>query len=181
VKQPSIVSIIGWHKVGKTTFLVALLRELRSQGLRVATIKHTHGEFEVDHEGTDTWRFAEAGSDCVVIAGRDRAAFLTRTEQELSLDALIQRLPCEVDLIVTEGFKAAPTDKIEVLATGDAPERATVAGRLIAVVADAPPAEVLASGVPCYATGDAVGVVQLLRDRGLLPPQACHPQGIAGS
>ena len=168
--KPPIISIIGWHKVGKTTFVVTFLRELKAQGLRVATIKHTHGGFELDREGTDTWRFAEAGSDCVVIAGRDRAALMARTEHEWSLDELLARLPCDVDIVVTEGFKAAPTDKIEVLAPGSAPERATLAGRLIAVVTDEPPAEVLSEGVPCYATSDAAGVVQLLRDRGLLPP-----------
>jgi len=170
--KPPVVSIIGWHKVGKTTFAVAFLRELKAQGLRVATIKHTHGGFELDQEGTDTWRFAEAGSDCVVIAGRDRAAFLTRTDHEWSLDELLDRLPCAVDLVVTEGFKAAPTDKIEVLAPGSAPERATLAGRLIAVVADEPPAGVLAEGVPCYRTTDAAGVVRLLRERGLLAAAA---------
>ncbi|NLG26857.1 MAG: molybdopterin-guanine dinucleotide biosynthesis protein B [Chloroflexi bacterium] len=167
MKTP-IISIVGWHKVGKTTLVVQLLAELKRMGLRVATIKHTHGEFQLDREGTDTWRYAEVGSDCVVIAGRERAAFLARTEHELSLDELIARLPSEVDLIVTEGFKQEPTPKIEVLAPGDVPDRVGAAGELIAIVADDPPTDVKASGVPCYGTGDVAGLVELLVARGLI-------------
>ena len=168
LQHPPVISIVGWHNVGKTTFLEGLLRELKHQGVRVATLKHSHGEFQLDHEGTDTWRYAQAGSDCVVIAGHSRAAFIAQTEQELTLGELIARLPCEVDLIVTEGFKQEPTPKIEILAPGDAPRRVEAAGPLIAIVADAPPTEVLSSGVPCFAPTDVAGVLALLRTRGLL-------------
>jgi molybdopterin-guanine dinucleotide biosynthesis protein B len=167
VKTP-IISIVGWHKVGKTTLVVRLLAELKQMGLRVATIKHTHGEFQLDREGTDTWRYAEMGSDCVVIAGRERVAYLARTQHELNLDELIAGLPTEVDVILTEGFKQEPTPKIEVLALGDAPERVRAAGELIAIVADNPPAEAKASGVPCYGTGDVAALVELLVARGLV-------------
>jgi len=166
--EPPVISIVGWHNVGKTTFVEALLRELKRQGVRVATLKHTHGEFQLDHEGTDSWRYAQAGSDCVVLAGHERAAFIARTEHELGLDELLARLPCEVDLAVTEGFKQEPTQKIEILAAGETTERVAAAGPLIAIVAERPPADVLASGVPCFAPTDAAGVVRLLRALGLL-------------
>ena len=47
-----------------------LSAELRQRGYRVATIKHhSHSGFEIDQQGKDSWRHAQAGSDAVAIAG----------------------------------------------------------------------------------------------------------------
>jgi molybdopterin-guanine dinucleotide biosynthesis protein B len=51
-----IVSIVGKSDSGKTTLLEKLVAELRSRGLRIATVKHDAHSFEIDHEGKDSWR-----------------------------------------------------------------------------------------------------------------------------
>ena len=81
-----IISIVGWHNVGKTTFVAQLITELKRRGLRIATIKHTRGDFQLDREGTDTWRYAQAGSDVVAISGQGRFALLEQGQGELPLD-----------------------------------------------------------------------------------------------
>lgn len=161
-----IISVVGWHNVGKTTFVALLVAELKRQGLRVATIKHTRGDFELDREGTDTWRFAQAGSDVVVIAGRDRLAIIESTPEELSLDALVARLPQDLDLIITEGFKRAPTLKIEVIVPGKGEGRIARPEELLAIVSEACPES--PDIAPCFQPADAAGVVELLQARGII-------------
>ena len=46
--MPPIVSIIGKSKSGKTTLVEKLVRELKSRGYRVATIKHTNQKLPFD-------------------------------------------------------------------------------------------------------------------------------------
>lgn len=66
---PPMVSIVGRRNSGKTTLLVGLAAELRRRGLRVASLKHSHHEFEMDVPGKDSWRhFHEGGVEAVVIA-----------------------------------------------------------------------------------------------------------------
>ena len=163
-----IVSVVGWHNAGKTAFLERLIVELKRRGLRVATIKHTRGQFELDRPGTDTWRYAEAGSDVIAISGRRRVALIERVDEELSLEQVVERLPADLDLIITEGYKRARTPKIEVIGTGSREGRIAPAGELLALVTQEGTGGENEQGVPCFAPGDAAGVADLLVARGLI-------------
>ena len=57
-----VVSIVGRSKVGKTTLLEKVIALLAAQGIRVAVIKHHHGDFEMDVPGKDTYRHKQAGA-----------------------------------------------------------------------------------------------------------------------
>ena len=51
-----VVNVIASNSnVGKTTLIVGLVKELKSRGYRIATIKHDAHDFEIDQEGKDTW------------------------------------------------------------------------------------------------------------------------------
>ncbi|OGO19675.1 MAG: molybdopterin-guanine dinucleotide biosynthesis protein B, partial [Chloroflexi bacterium RBG_16_50_9] len=63
-----VVAFAGKSGVGKTTLLEKVVRELKIRGLRVAVIKHSHHDIEIDQPGKDSWRFARAGSDVVAIS-----------------------------------------------------------------------------------------------------------------
>jgi molybdopterin-guanine dinucleotide biosynthesis protein B len=131
-----IISIVGKSDSGKTTFIEKLIPELNRRGYRVATIKHdTHG-FEIDREGKDTWRHAQAGARAVIISSQDKLALIKKVEQELSLDGL-SRLIEGVDLILTEGYKRENKPKIEVLRTQlDPLPLCSQDDNLLAIVAD---------------------------------------------
>ena len=90
--NPQIISVVGWHNSGKTTFIERLVPALKARGLRVAVIKHSGGGFELDHPGTDTWRFQQAGSDVVAIVGREGFAYVERRQSGLDLEELVARL-----------------------------------------------------------------------------------------
>ncbi len=66
--DPTVLLIVGYKKVGKTTLIERLVPELSSRGYRVGTVKHHYSEFpiEVDAQGTDSWRHRRAGASGAV-------------------------------------------------------------------------------------------------------------------
>ena len=166
--NPQIISVVGWHNSGKTTFIERLVPALKARTLRVAVIKHSGGGFELDHPGTDTWRFQQAGSDVVAIVGADRFAFVERRQSPPDLAALMARLPDDIDLVITEGFKQASTPKFEVVRDAIRGDRIVPDSQLLALVIDD---EALVPGdarVPWIWWEDIAGAIALLAKRGIL-------------
>lgn len=111
----NIVGLAGWSGSGKTTLIEQLIRLMTADGLRVATIKHTHHDFDLDKEGKDSWRHRAAGASEVLLASNRRWALLHELRNELApdLDELLAKLsPCDVVLI--EGCKFANVPKLEI-------------------------------------------------------------------
>lgn len=158
---PPIISIIGKSNSGKTTLLEKLLPALQQRGYRVAVIKHhAHAGFEIDQAGKDTWRFAQAGSDVVVIAAPDKLAMIERLPHELSLDELAQRLQ-NVDLILTEGFKRAGKPAIEVIRKERSLELIGDPNFTIAVASDTP----LQTSLPVFNLDDAQAIAAFIAQK----------------
>ncbi|MGE0283096.1 MAG: molybdopterin-guanine dinucleotide biosynthesis protein B [Rhizobiaceae bacterium] len=109
-----VFGITGWKNSGKTTLTERLVTELTRRGRRVSTVKHAHHAFDIDKEGTDSFRHRAAGASEVAIISGNRWALMheLRDEQEPSLEAILERLaPC--DLVLVEGYKRESHDKIE--------------------------------------------------------------------
>ena len=160
-----IVSVVGWHNSGKTTVVESMIVALRARGWRVATIKHSGGGFDLDHEGTDTWRYAAAGSDVIALAGHGQVAVIERREQELTLADLLRRLPSDVDVVLVEGFKREHLPKIEVLRKGGDDRRIASAEDLVALVSD--DEDLVGEGV-AFELGDTEALIEHLVARGVL-------------
>ena len=111
-----VFGITGWKNSGKTTLVAGLVEHLTGRGLRVSTIKHVHCDFDIDREGTDSYRHREAGARQVLLAGSRRWALMKEIggEAEAELDELLARLE-EVDLVIVEGFKMGDQAKIQVV------------------------------------------------------------------
>lgn len=105
----------GWSGSGKTTLVVALVALFVSKGLRVSTIKHAHHDFDVDQPGKDSYRHRVAGATDVMVGSANRFALMheLRGSPEPSLHELLARMSA-VDLVLVEGFKREPIDKLEV-------------------------------------------------------------------
>jgi molybdopterin-guanine dinucleotide biosynthesis protein B len=138
-----VVSIVGHSHAGKTTVMEKLIAELKRRGYRVGTVKHhSHGDFEIDRPGKDSWRHAQAGSDHVVIASPVRLASVRRLSRELTLDEIAAEFS-DVDIILTDGFKHENKPKVEVSRQAVSPELLCQPEELIAIVTDQPfPVEV---------------------------------------
>ncbi len=115
MQSPRLVSIVGKKNSGKTTLVVALVRELMRRGHRTMTIKHGMHPFDFDTQGRDTWRHMhEGGAERVVMeTPRSRVVIAQTTEEMGPRELSAQYLP-EADFVVVEGFKHADLPKIEV-------------------------------------------------------------------
>lgn len=114
-----ILGITGWKNSGKTTLTERLVAALVAQGYRIATIKHAHHAFDIDHEGRDSFRHRKAGASQVAVVSSKRWALIHELENEAEppLGEVLARLsPC--DLVIIEGYKREGHDKIEVRRSG---------------------------------------------------------------
>ena len=110
-----VFGLAGWSGSGKTTLMVALVQKIAARGLRVSTIKHAHHTFDIDRPGKDSFRHREAGATEVMIATPERWTLMheMRDDPEAPLGELLAHMT-PVDLLLIEGFKAHPHDKIEI-------------------------------------------------------------------
>ena len=111
-----VLGFAAYSGTGKTTLLVKLLPLMKLQGLRVAMIKQTHHDFEVDKPGKDSYELRKAGANQVMLASDRRCALITEyaEQQAPALPELIEQLDlAHIDLVMVEGFKHLPFAKIE--------------------------------------------------------------------
>jgi len=99
-----IVSIVGLKNTGKTSLTSKIIKELTNRGFKVASIKHSHHKMEMDHEGTDTYKQMEAGSDFVVGIG-DKTFFNINRTIPLERLLFLIKMVDNPDFLVIEGFK----------------------------------------------------------------------------
>jgi molybdopterin-guanine dinucleotide biosynthesis protein MobB len=125
-----MLGFYGHSNSGKTTLIEGLVAKYRKRGLTVAVVKHTaHRGFELDTEGTDSWRHGKAGAAAVGILADGRAAILIhRIPRRKKPDqyagaavpddaGLLIRLVREAvrpDILFLEGFKHAGLEKVAV-------------------------------------------------------------------
>jgi molybdopterin molybdotransferase len=116
VKTLPTVSIVGKSASGKTVLMEQLIAEFKRRGYKVATLKHNHhGTVEIDHPGKDTWRFARAGADAVLVSSPNKLAFIENLNYDLRLEEIMPIVGPGFDLILAEGFRRSKSArKIEV-------------------------------------------------------------------
>jgi molybdopterin-guanine dinucleotide biosynthesis protein B len=124
MQEPLVLGLVGWSGAGKTTLMKHMLPLLVARGLRVATIKHAHHDFDVDLPGKDSWEHRRAGAGEVIVCSARRWVQMHELGDapEPSLGELLRKLdPC--DLVLIEGFKHERHLKLEVFrpALGKAP------------------------------------------------------------
>ena len=156
-----VFGIAGFKNVVKTTLVVDLIRELRSRGLRVATIKHAHHQFDIDHPGKDSYLHREAGAEEVLIASARRWAHIRELADsaEPTLGELLTHLS-DPDLVLVEGYKHGSHRKLELRRVGvDAPTLAGDDPAICAIVSDGP---VAAATVPVLDRADVAAIADLV-------------------
>jgi molybdopterin-guanine dinucleotide biosynthesis protein B len=134
-----VFGITGWKNSGKTTLTEKLVSELSRRGWKVSTVKHAHHDFDIDKEGTDSFRHRQAGASEVAIVSGRRWALMheLRGEDEPTLDDVLKRLaPC--DLVIVEGYKREGHKKIEARRTAakDTTPLSTGDPTILAIAAD---------------------------------------------
>jgi molybdopterin-guanine dinucleotide biosynthesis adapter protein len=157
-----IIGLAGWSGSGKTTLVTNVIPVLVKRGLKIATVKHAHHEFDTDQPGKDSWMHRQAGASEVAIVSSRRWAIVHELgdEPEPPLGDLLAKLS-PVDLVIVEGFKRHPHPKLEVY-------RAAVGKQLlhpdddciVAIATDAPLPE---AQVPMLMLGDIESIATMLQ------------------
>jgi len=163
--MPTIVSIVGISKSGKTTLMEKLIRELKSRGYQVATIKHAMGDLVLDKRGKDSWRHIQAGSEATAVSSPREFVLMKPVTQELNLDEITRFFGEDYDIILTEGFKQGNAPKVEVHRKDIGPPLDSLR-KLVAIVTDEP----LESKVRQFSSEDIEGLANLL-EKGFIKPQ----------
>jgi len=163
--MPPIVSIVGKSKSGKTTLVEGLVRELKSRGYRVGTVKHTPQGMTFDEPDKDSWRHIQAGSEATVISAPDKVVLIKPVTQTLTLDEIAHLIGEDCDIILAEGFKQSNAPKIEVHRREIGPPLSSVK-KLIAIATDEP----LETKVRQFSLQDIKALADLL-EKGFIKPQ----------
>jgi len=161
-----IIGLAGWSGSGKTTLVTKVIPVLVGRGLKVATVKHAHHDFDTDQPGKDSWLHRRAGASEVAIVSSRRWAIVHELGQgpqqqpEPPLADMLGKLS-PVDLVIVEGFKRHSHPKLEVY-------RAAVGKPLLhpdddCIVAIATNAPLPQAEVPVLMLDDVEGIANVLQ------------------
>ena len=156
-----IICIVGKQGSGKTYVMTKLVTEIKNREYRVGKIKHSSHDFEIDHEGKDTWQHTQAGSDSVIISSPFKVALINKVDHDASLPELSRLIDMDFDIILAEGFKKSNAPKIEVHRKEQGADLICAHDELLAIISD----ERLDSETPQFGAEDAEGIVNLIEKR----------------
>lgn len=108
-----ILQVVGYKNSGKTTLSCKLIAAFTAKGIRVGSAKHDAHQFELDDIGTDSSKHLASGAIQTVLTS-ETATRLMRPS-EMALEEIAEHMEGSIDLLIAEGFKAAPYPKIALL------------------------------------------------------------------
>ena len=115
---PSVICIVGKSKSDKGRLMEALIKELKNRRLRVGALKHhKHGDFEIDIEGKETWKYARAGADTVAISSPTKLAVIKNVDGEMGIDEICGKYFADSDIVLADGFALSGKPRIVVADT----------------------------------------------------------------
>jgi molybdopterin-guanine dinucleotide biosynthesis adapter protein len=169
-----IIGLAGWSGSGKTTLVTNVIPVLVKRGLKVATVKHAHHDFDTDKPGKDSWLHRQAGATEVAIVSSRRWAIVHELgeEPEPPLGDVLAKLS-PVDLVIVEGFKRHAHPKLEVyrFAVGK-PLLHPDDDCIVAIATDAPLPQAL---VPVLMMDDIESIANMLQAEALPREQIGKP------
>jgi molybdopterin-guanine dinucleotide biosynthesis protein MobB len=138
------IHIVGRRNAGKTTLVCELVLELTGRGFRVATIKHTHHQHELDTPGKDSFRHRQAGAAAVGILSPHMVATFVPVERDSDQGddpyACFDSVFSHQHLVIVEGDLHCDATKIEMWRSAvQEPPYAAQDASICAVVTDDTP------------------------------------------
>ncbi|WP_456431823.1 molybdopterin-guanine dinucleotide biosynthesis protein B [Thermosulfuriphilus sp.] len=160
---PPAVAFVGPHNVGKTTFILEILKILRTEGYKPGVLKSTKEIANLDHPGKDTFQYRELVSQ-VGLVGPSGLYFFSGHRP--SLEEILFRYYGGCDLVIIEGFKHHPhLPKIEIARRDISSQLlAEEIPGVIAVVADFP-----VKGWPLFSFKEPEKVVEFIKEKIIAP------------
>ncbi|MDQ6992869.1 MAG: molybdopterin-guanine dinucleotide biosynthesis protein B [Mariprofundus sp.] len=131
-----ILALVGYSNSGKTTLMEKLVASFSAAGLRIATIKHSHHQPEMDTPGKDSWRHKQAGAATSLLVGPEKMLMVSNVDENLNPQLLASRLFGDYDLVLVEGYASVAGPKIEVVRAARSQSPRCDQSELIAVATD---------------------------------------------
>jgi molybdopterin-guanine dinucleotide biosynthesis protein B len=104
-----VFAVYGFSKSGKTTTVVEIIKDLRSRGYSISTIKDIHvDDFTLDAEGKDTWRHWKAGAEIIGIRTVKESTIMIK--KSIGIFELMNHF--NTDYLILEGFRNVALPKI---------------------------------------------------------------------
>lgn len=153
-----IVSFVGFSGSGKTTLMTKVIATFKEKGYKIAAIKHDAHRFEMDVRGKDTWKFAEAGSDIVIINSQEKLAMIQALKSQISFEEVISHVK-NVDIIFVEGYKHESPPKILLVRRETDLELLPQLKDVIAIATSLP---INVANIPIFDMNDFNGIVNLI-------------------
>ncbi len=135
-----IIRFIGRSGSGKTTLLTKVVRMLVDEGRRVAVLKHAHHRVDLDRQGKDSFRFADAGATVVTVVSPEKVASFEAPAREPGLLELAARVGDRVDVILAEGFHGVATPYMRLMSHSGGLPGENEPGELLGIIYADPPA-----------------------------------------
>lgn len=150
---PVVFCVSGIKDSGKTGLIIKLINEFIREEYSVGVIKHDGHEYTMDTEGTDTFRFSEAGAKKSVIFSKSK--YSLNHNGAVGVEELISLMK-DIDVVVIEGMKASAYPKVEVVRSAVSQHTVCAEETLIAVASDCiSPDE---AACPVYGLDDIAGI-----------------------
>ena len=156
-----MIGFAAYSGTGKTTLLEKVIVKLKARGLRLGVLKHDAHDFDIDHEGKDSWRFQKAGADITLIASATKMALVEQRPRTFEENIAMLH---DVDLILIEGYKQESLPRIGICrAATDKGLPGEVTDYAAVVTDDADiAARAKETGVPCFALDDVDAIVAFI-------------------
>ena len=114
--MPPVICIVGNKKTDKTRLMEALIKDLKNRGLSVGALKyHKHGDYQIDIEGKDTWKYAMAGADTVAITSSAKFAVIKNINVPTDIDEICENYFGDNDIVLADGFTLSDKPRIIVV------------------------------------------------------------------
>lgn len=144
MNRPPVIHIVGRRNAGKTTLVCELIQEFSRRGLRVASVKHTHHNHELDTPGKDSHQHRVSGAAAVgILSPRMTALFIPQDREAIDEDPyhVFETAFCHCDLLIVEGDLHRNAPKVEVWRSvaAETPWAAEVPGILAVISDEIPP------------------------------------------
>ncbi len=164
MNRPPIIHIVGKKGSGKTNLITGLLCSLSGKGYKVAAVRHSPHEHEIDADGTDTSRFKIAGAKgTALVTAKETNLFIPSSDWQAKVSVLGKAF-CDADLVIVEGGNKNGEYKIEIIKDGE-DFLCKEDERLMAVVGNG----IICDDLPCFSAIDTEGVAGFIEESFLVP------------
>lgn len=157
----TVIAFVGKSGSGKTMLLEKLIPELEGRGFKVAVVKHTGEDFELDRPDKDSWRLLQSGAEAVILSSAQKLALIKPMNHDASLPELARFIGGDFDLILTEGYKQDKVAKIEVHRRELGSDLVCLPEELLAVVSD----QKLDISIPQFSIDDIKGLANFIENK----------------